>query len=129
MINEGTTIRLCEWSTSDAINLTLDQRRNITEAVTVWKEANDLPDLPLWFSGPEGKTLNAKQYVGVIELPNIVIEIYPKLDKRLREEERIRDEEIAGSVMSDLLWILDVSGHLGISEGLQRGYNIPVRKP
>ncbi len=116
MINEGTTIRLCEWSTSDAIDLTLDQRRNITEAVTVWKEANDLPDLPLWFSGPEGKTLNAKQYVGVIELPNIVIEIYPKLDKRLIEEERVRDEEIAGSVMSDLLWILDVSGHLGISE-------------
>lgn len=116
MINEGTTIRLCEWSTADAIDLTLDQRRNIAEALTVWKEANDLPDLPLWFSGPEGKTLNSKQYVGVIELPDIVIEIYPKLDKRLIEEEKIRNKEIAGSVMSDLLWILDVSGHLGISE-------------
>ena len=116
MINEGTTIRICEWSTSDAIDLTLDQRHNIAEALIVWKEANNLPDLPLWFSGPEGETLNSRQYVGVIELSDVVIEIYPKLDKRLMEEERVRDKELAGSVMSDLLWILDVSGHLGISE-------------
>lgn len=116
MTEEGTTIRICEWSSVDTIGLTLDQRRNIAEAIRAWKEANDLPDLPLWFSGPEGATLNTRQYVGVIELSDIVIEIYPKLDKHLLKEGKIQDKEIAGSVMSDLLWILDVSGHLGISE-------------
>lgn len=116
MIRERAPIRICEWSTADDIDLTPVQRDNIVKALGVWKAANHLPEFPLWFSGPKGETLNSKQYVGVIELSDIVIEIYPKLDKHLLKEEKIRDNEIAGSVMSDLLWILDVSGHLGISE-------------
>jgi 5-methylcytosine-specific restriction enzyme subunit McrC len=116
MVQDGTTVRICEWSAVTGLGLSSEQRCNISEAAIDWQKANNLPEAPLWFSGPEGETLNTRQYVGVVELCDTVIEIYPKLDKHLLEEEKVKDKNIAGSVMLDLLWILDVSGYLGITE-------------
>ncbi|MGO9213078.1 MAG: 5-methylcytosine restriction system specificity protein McrC, partial [Syntrophales bacterium] len=116
MDKNGTPLRLCEWSSVERVCLTPEQRRNIDEAVNSWKKSNNLPEPPLWFSGPKGDTLNSRQYVGVIELSDIVIEIFPKLDKKLLDRNQIEDDEIADSVMSDLLWLLEVSSNLGIIE-------------
>jgi 5-methylcytosine-specific restriction endonuclease McrBC regulatory subunit McrC len=120
-MGKETLIRLCEWSELPIPYLPSAQRRDIAGAVETWREANHLPEPPLWFSGPEGKTLNARQYVGVIELQDIIVEVYPKLDRHLLKQEVPQDEEVIGSVMSDLLWMLDVSGHLDVSEVDQAG--------
>lgn len=116
MIKGGEPIRICEWSADAGVSLSSEQKRNLAAAVNAWQKANELPDSPLWFSGPEGEALNTRQYVGIIELSDVVIEIYPKLDKHLLEQEKVEDSTIIGSVMSDLLWMLEVSGHFGISE-------------
>lgn len=110
----GKPIRLCEWSSAD-VELSEEQRRVIEEAALHWKIANNLSQPPLEFTGSQGKTINTREYVGVIEVADVVIEIFPKLDKRLVEKSTV-DDEIAGSVMVDLLWLLDISGHFGINE-------------
>lgn len=129
MVKDQNTIQMWEWS-HKSVDLTSNQKHNINETVLAWQKANDLPQPPLWFSGTDGDTLNTREYVGVVELSDIVIEVYPKLDKHLLEQEGVsekealKDKENVGSVMKDLLWILDVSGHLGVSEFGQAGLEV-----
>lgn len=117
MVSNGKrTIRICEWASLPVAELTFSQRSRIAELSENWRVSNNLPAAPLWFSGPEGQFLNARQYVGVVELAEVVIEIYPKLDKHLLEDKLVEDNFVADSVMRDLLWVLDVSNHLGVTE-------------
>ncbi|NCC61354.1 MAG: hypothetical protein EOM12_10530 [Verrucomicrobiae bacterium] len=109
-------IRICEWSTLNVPELDDKQCQAINSAVWSWQQANSISEAPLSFVGTNGKTLRTRQYAGVIEVEDVTIEIYPKLDSRLLEESSVEDERIIGSVMSDLLWVLDVSGHMGICE-------------
>ena len=123
MIRDNDPIRICEWSSRKPDRpLTRQQKKGITEVIEDWQRTNDLSDTPLWFSDPEGNTINTRQYVGIIEIADAVIEIYPKLDGHLLDGDNNNiNEKIAGSVMQNLLWILDVSGHMGITEIEQAG--------
>ncbi|MDO9542319.1 MAG: hypothetical protein Q7J98_08355 [Kiritimatiellia bacterium] len=102
-------IRLCEWGSVN-VDLTPDQRHRIFAAADKWREYNRLPVPPLDFSGVDGTTLCTRQYVGVVEVEGISIEIYPKLDSVLLESETV-DEGAAKTVMRNLLWILEASGY------------------
>jgi len=50
--------------------------------------------------------------VGVIEAGGVCVEIYPKLDAGLVKDERVTDQR-AATVMKNLLWLLEESGHEG----------------
>ncbi len=118
MIRDKDPIRICEWSSKRPnIPLTQEQKKGVNEVIENWKISNGLSDAPLWFSDPEGNTINTRQYVGIIEVADTVIEIYPKLDGHLLDDDNSRiDEKLAGSIMQNLLWILGISGHMGIAE-------------
>lgn len=103
-------IRLPEWGRAEASGLTRSERELLSEAISAWKEANGLPLAPLAFEGPNGNTLAARQYVGVIETDTVAVEIYPKLDKGLSDEEEVSPDQ-AQSVLNSLLWVLEASGY------------------
>ncbi len=122
-------IRLCEWASMSDHNLTQEQRREISETMEIWREINQLTerDTPLKFSGPKGETLSARQYVGVIEVSGVSIEIYPKLDSLLLDQDLIKDRSTGESVMKNLLWMLEVSNFMGIKEaGVAQLEEIPT---
>ena len=48
-----------------------------------WRQQNGLPATPLSFAAHEGNHLCTRQCVGVVEVNDVVIEIYPKLDATL----------------------------------------------
>lgn len=77
-------IRICEWLRADH-GLSADVCRDIDAAAEAWRILNGLPVSPLSFAGPDGQQLCARQYVGVIEVDEVVLEIYPKLDAALIE--------------------------------------------
>lgn len=104
------TIRLPEWGRVRVPDLTNDQRERLSDLSVAWKEANRLPALPLAFEGTDGKTLVTRQYVGVIETDDIAIEIYPKLDKGMKET-HLLPEGKAKSVLANLMWMLEVSNY------------------
>jgi 5-methylcytosine-specific restriction enzyme subunit McrC len=54
--------------------------------------------------------------VGVVEVFGATVEIYPKLDHELLDRNQITPGNLADSVMGNLLWMLDVSGYMDISE-------------
>jgi 5-methylcytosine-specific restriction enzyme subunit McrC len=110
-------LRVCEWSAVPVTGvLDVDQREAIEEAAEIWRVANGLSALPLSFAGPHGDTLRAYQYVGVVEVFGATVEIYPKLDQQLLDSNQITSALLADSVMRNLLWMLDVSGYMDISE-------------
>lgn len=109
-------VRISEWASVSVEFLSEMQREAISEASEAWQVANGLGDPPLAFSGPRGDVLCARQYVGVVEVGDVTIEIYPKLDKHLVSSQIIPSIQLADSVMQDLLWMLEVSGYMDISE-------------
>lgn len=115
MTESSNPIRICEWS-STCVDLSKKQRTDLFGAAKNWQRENNLPEPPLWFDGPEGKTLKTRQYVGVIEFSDVTIEIFPKLDKHLLEQPIVDDNTNVNSVMSNLLWMLGISGHFGVCE-------------
>lgn len=104
------TIRVSEWGRIPTPQLSDHQRERLAVLAAEWKSARRLPAAPLAFEGARGTTLVTRQYVGVIEAEGVAIEIYPKLDRRLREQGRVEDEQ-AASVLKHLLWMLEVSGY------------------
>lgn len=113
----GTCLRVSEWSSVSVSGLlNNEQREAIEEAAETWRGINGLSAAPLSFSGSHGDTLCACQYVGVVEVFGASVEIYPKLDRCLLSLDRVTSDALANSVMQNLLWMLEVSGHIDISE-------------
>ncbi len=110
------SIRLCEWASISVSGLAAHQRVEINEAVESWRRSAALPDLPLCFSGPDGSILNASHYVGVVEAGGCSIEIYPKLDAALLQNNEPAAWQSLDGVMSNLLWMLEVSGFMDLTE-------------
>jgi len=93
--------------------------RDIDAASEAWRILNRLPVSPLSFSGPEGRELWARQYVGIIEVGEVSLEIYPKLDAALIKVSKgqpLSSEETRDSVMRSLLWMLEVANHRDLAE-------------
>ena len=109
---QSTPIRICEWSRTNQHNLTTRQRQEIAVAALRWQSENRLPAPPLFFTGSDGRTLCARQYVGVVEAAGCSIEIYPKLDAHLIDRETIEGDSASqlNQVMHSLLWMLDIAG-------------------
>jgi 5-methylcytosine-specific restriction endonuclease McrBC regulatory subunit McrC len=99
--------------------LNADLCRDIAEASETWRAVNRLPASPLSFSGPGGRELWARQYVGIIEVGEVSLEIYPKLDAALIEANKgqpLSSEDTRDSVMRSLLWMLEVANHRDLAE-------------
>jgi 5-methylcytosine-specific restriction endonuclease McrBC regulatory subunit McrC len=93
-----------------------EQRAAIEQAAETWRGINGLSAAPVTFSGSHGDTLCASQYVGVVEVFGATVEIYPKLDNRLLSLDLLTSDALADSVMQNLLWMLEVSGHMDVTE-------------
>ena len=61
-------IRMHEWSSIDVSAINDSRRIAIQEAAEAWKQAANLNELPIYFTGADGTTLCSRQYVGVIEV-------------------------------------------------------------
>src|SRR5947209_4623720 len=112
MNSERHTVRVCEWAHTKRHGLSAEERRAICSAVDVWRAQNGLAVSPLSFGGPAGEELRARQFVGVVEVNNVVIEIFPKLDAALisgDDKKPISESTRLASVMQNLLWILHVA--------------------
>ena len=108
-------IRMHEWSSIDVSAINDSRRIAIQEAAEAWKQAANLNELPIYFTGADGTTLCSRQYVGVIEVEEVTIEILPKLDSDFENQER-PDGDSARRVMDNLLWLLSSSGFLRLTE-------------
>ena len=106
-------------TSAPALGLLPEIRREIDNAAEAWREQNGLPTAPLSFAGPDGGHLCTRQHVGVVEVNDVVIEIYPKLDATLIEandEEPLPPSAKIDSVMRNLLWILEVADYRDLAE-------------
>jgi 5-methylcytosine-specific restriction endonuclease McrBC regulatory subunit McrC len=112
-------IRISEWSRVPVHDLSGDIRREIERVAEGWRQQNSLPAAPFSFAGHEGNLLCTRQYVGVVEVNEVLIEIYPKLDATLidaNKEERLPPTAKIDSVMRNLLWILEVADYRDLAE-------------
>ena len=112
-------IRISEWSRVPLRELSEEIRLEIANASDAWRQQNGLPTAPLSFAGPDGRQLCTRQYVGVVEVNDVVVEIYPKLDATLieaNEEEQLPPTTKIDSVMRNLLWILEVADYRDLAE-------------
>jgi 5-methylcytosine-specific restriction endonuclease McrBC regulatory subunit McrC len=99
--------------------LNADLCRDIDEASEAWRTLNRLTVSPLGFAGPNGRELCARQYVGIIEVGDVSLEIYPKLDALLIEGSQgnpLSSDKTRGSVMRSLLWMLEMADHRDLAE-------------
>lgn len=103
-----TLIRLAEWGSRRVTALNLDTRRALFDAAQTWQHAHNLPQPPLYFGGMDGHTLFARQWVGVVEVEGVRVEIYPKLDAALLDG-AAPDEAIADTALRALLPMLDAA--------------------
>ncbi len=100
-------IRLAEYG-STPTDLPRETRVALYEAARDWKNAHNLNALPLEWGGNDGRTLSARQWVGVVEVEGARVEIYPKLDRALLQG-ATPDERIADSTLSALLPMLEAA--------------------
>jgi 5-methylcytosine-specific restriction endonuclease McrBC regulatory subunit McrC len=115
----ATQIRFSEWSRVEDHGLAAETCRQVDAAAEAWRILNGLPVAPLFFAGPDGRQLCARQYVGVIEVKDVVIEIYPKLDSALiaaSNKEPLSPSVRVDTVMHNLLWMLEVANHRDLVE-------------
>jgi 5-methylcytosine-specific restriction endonuclease McrBC regulatory subunit McrC len=112
-------LRTCEWAKVETHALTSAQREQLNAAVLSWAQQQHLSSPPLSFSGPHGELLCATQYVGVVEIDDVAIEIHPKLDSALlaaNQSPLISNQARVTSVMRNLLWMLEVAEHREVVE-------------
>ena len=77
-------LQLAEWqSKKTAERWPGDVQEQIEELARGWKETHNLNAMPLQWGGRDGQTLSVRQWVGVVEVGDYRVEIYPKLDKEL----------------------------------------------
>ena len=87
-------------------------RAEVRRAVENWRLSNRLNAAPLTC---DETGLRARQWVGVVEVAGRTIEIYPKLDAALLKTNSPHAAQVP-TVMSNLLWMLDVSAERTIYE-------------
>jgi len=109
-------LRLCEWGKVSVDHLSYSQRHQISQAVSSWASTAGLSDLPLEFSGPSGSELSARQHVGVVEVEDCTIEVYPKLDAQFLSSDTLDSWQSTDMVMGNLLWMLEVCGYMDLTE-------------
>jgi 5-methylcytosine-specific restriction enzyme subunit McrC len=91
------------------------ERSAIEEAAERWQISAGLDEPPITFAGSDGSLLCTSQHVGVLEVDGCTIEILPKLDARLLNEDT-PDEGATRRVMDNLLWMLSASGFLELTD-------------
>ncbi len=106
------SLRLCEHH-SIRVDWSQDIREAVLAAAEAWREAHGLSQPPLSFEGSDGRTLCARQHVGVVEAGGVCVEIYPKLDSALLDNPSLIENHTA-AVMTSLLWLLEESGYAGL---------------
>ena len=80
------TLQLTEWqSKKPPSHWPSDVQEQIEELSRGWKETHNLNAMPMEWGGRDGQTLSVRQWVGVVEVGDYRVEIYPKLDKHLLE--------------------------------------------
>ncbi|BCM91739.1 hypothetical protein IAD21_03614 [Abditibacteriota bacterium] len=86
------TLRLAEWQSKKPLTVwPADVQLQIEELARSWKETHNLNAMPLEWGGRDGQTLSARQWVGVIEVGDYRVEIYPKLDQYLLDAKGVDD--------------------------------------
>lgn len=108
-------LRLREWAGTSIDGWDAERRARLAHTVAAWKNANRLNVAPLSIGG-DGDSLQARQFVGVVEAADAAIEIYPKLDTGLLDDAASFTENRVRSVMRNLLWMLEVAEHRDIAE-------------
>lgn len=107
-------LRLCEYS---SIRVPPEQwsesrRLEVARAARAWRLSKKLNADPLSWSGADGCTLSARQWVGVVEAAGATVEIYAKLDAgHLSISSSVPSPAQAQSTLSALLWMMSVAGH------------------
>lgn len=98
-------VQLCEWGRKSCPDFPADVRKEMNELARDWAQSNRLNAPPLeWI----GDTLCARQFVGVFEVGEYRVEIFPKLDKHLLGEEEL-SEDVRNSTLAHLLRLLDAA--------------------
>lgn len=109
-------LRVCEWEKTSRHKLTAQQRKEIYATVNRWSAENNFQGSPLSFSGHDGSQLCTRQFVGVVQCADVLIEIYPKLDAELVKDPATLDSSKVASVMQSLVWMMEVSRFLNLNE-------------
>ena len=113
------TLRVTEWSHVSCDSLSAEDRDGISAAIEGWRLQNGLLTAPIHFEGPNGAELHARQFVGVVEVDDVAIEIYPKLDAELINASDVRPLSPAirtDTVMRNLLWMLEVANFTNLAD-------------
>lgn len=98
-------VQLSEWGRKSCPDFPADVRKEMNELAREWAESNRLNAPPLeWI----GDTLCARQFVGVFEIGEYRVEIFPKLDKHLLDKDDV-SEEVRNSTLGHLLRLLDAA--------------------
>lgn len=104
------SLRLSEWSSVDASRVPIEVRRSLSAVLDQWLETQPKnTELPLQFSGPTGERLNAANFAGVVEVPGLRVEIFPKLDAALVAENSQVSSTAAANVLRNLAWMIEAS--------------------
>ncbi|MBV6499804.1 MAG: hypothetical protein CJBNEKGG_02267 [Prosthecobacter sp.] len=112
-------LRLCEHQ-AVRVDWPAEVREAVLSAAVSWQEGHGLSQPPLSFEGPDGRTLRAREHVGVVEAGGVCVEVYPKLDAGLLENPGFIGS-CRASVMGSLLWLLEESGHEGLVDAGEAG--------
>jgi len=125
-MNETQPIRLCEWGKAHVDEKAWPHSRRllVQQAAQNWRKAHRLNALPLEWTGSDGCTLQARQWVGVVEVDGGRIEIYPKTDKAFLQRNQLSAGE-AQTTLHVLLQMLEAAHFPGWNEAgqatLERG--------
>ncbi len=98
-------VQLCEWNRKRCSDWPQDVRDEMNELARDWAKSNALNIAPLeWI----GDTILVRQFVGVFELGEYRVEIFPKLDKHLLGKDEL-NEDNQNSTLGHLLRLLDAA--------------------
>ena len=94
----------------DASRVPIAARLSLSASLDQWRESQPKgTELPLKFSGPTGERLNAVNFVGVVEVPGLRVEIFPKLDAALVTDNAPVSEAAAAKVLRNLAWMIEAA--------------------
>lgn len=98
-------VQLCEWGRKSCPDFPADVRKEMNALARDWAKSNRLNTAPLeWI----GDTICARQFVGVFEIGEFRVEIFPKIDKHLLEKDDL-NEDVRKSTLGRLLSLLDAA--------------------
>lgn len=92
-------LQIEEWGRV-RLDLNASEKRALQAGAQRWQDKNGLTAPPFWFEGAQGEWLRARNYVGVLEAGEWLVEIWPKLDG---------ESSSRHDVLRNFLWILEVA--------------------